>query len=99
MNRDTTPKRIPAASKILIIGASGFIGSATTWECLSAGYRVKAVTRDLDKTHEFDALLQDTFGQDACEWATVEDLSDHAAFATHFTGAFGRNQSALFRSC
>ncbi|KAL8276665.1 hypothetical protein RQP46_010933 [Phenoliferia psychrophenolica] len=67
-----------AQKLVLITGANGFLGSATTLEFLKQGWRVRGTVRSRDKADAWEAKYPEH--KKNLEWVIVKDLADDGAF-------------------
>lgn len=61
--------------KILVTGASGFVGSHVTDQLLSAGYKVRGTTRDTAKNAWLVTLFETRYGVGNFELVSVPNLA------------------------
>ncbi len=65
------------ATKVLVTGASGFIGSHCIVQLLEKGYRVRGTLRNMDRADSIRAIIaQHTKNADALEFAEVDLTKD-----------------------
>jgi nucleoside-diphosphate-sugar epimerase len=67
-------------SKILVTGVSGFVGSHVADQLLSANYKVRGTSRDVEKNAWLVPLFERKYGPGKFELACVPDLTQNGAF-------------------
>jgi nucleoside-diphosphate-sugar epimerase len=72
--------------KILVTGASGFIGSHVVDQLLGAGYNVRGTTRDIAKNKWLAEFFEQKYGLERFELVTVPDLARDGAFDSALEG-------------
>lgn len=81
--------RLPKGSLILVTGATGLIGSATSEELVKRGYKVRAATRDVARTKPFADKLDKLYGSDLFEAVHVKNPAAPDAYEGTLKGVSG----------
>ncbi|TPX68416.1 hypothetical protein SpCBS45565_g03123 [Spizellomyces sp. 'palustris'] len=78
---------VPAGSKILVTGITGFIAAHVAEQLLAAGFRVRGTVRSLAKAEHLKQRFA-SYG-DKIEFTVVEDLEKHGGFDEAVKGVAG----------
>lgn len=66
--------QVPAQAKILVTGASGFIGAQTVEAFLRRGFSVRGTVRSASKGKYLDNLFDSIGFKSTWEWVIVTDI-------------------------
>ncbi|KAK4233776.1 hypothetical protein C8A03DRAFT_47757 [Achaetomium macrosporum] len=80
---------LPAGSKILVTGVSGFIGSHIADQLLAAGYLVTGTTRDVTKTAWLQRLFDGKYGDGKFKAVEASDIAQVGVFDKLLEGISG----------
>ncbi|MBE7181518.1 MAG: GDP-mannose 4,6-dehydratase [Terriglobus roseus] len=77
---------IPKGSIVAVTGVNGFIGSHVADQLLAAGYKVRGVVRDAEKTKWLLDLFA-TYGEGSFELKEAKDMAPEGALDDALKGA------------
>ena len=74
---------------VLVTGATGYIGAHVVEELIAAGYKVRGVSRSIDKAQFLAKLMEKKFGKGKLEIVEVPDMTADDAYDKAVKGVSG----------
>jgi len=81
--------RLPLGSTILVTGVTGYIGSWVANEALSIGYKVRGVTRSLERSQWLQEYFNTKYGANQFQRIVLSDLLDYPKVEEAVKGVAG----------
>jgi predicted dehydrogenase/nucleoside-diphosphate-sugar epimerase len=97
--RHSTQKSVSRAEKVLLTGATGYLGSVVARKLVQQGYYVRALVRDLSRTEYLEELGVELLHGDIRNPVNVMDACKEIDVAIHMAAALSGSSKFMLDCC
>ena len=97
--KKSTQKNITKSDKILITGATGYLGTEVTRQLVNAGYYIRAYVRKTSNTETLEKLGVELFYGDIRELKVLKKAAQGMSIIIHIAAALKGTEDFIIKSC
>ncbi len=95
----STQKNVSKSDKILITGATGYLGTEVTRQLVNAGYYIRAFVRKTSNTEKLEKLGIELFYGDIRELEVLKEAAQDMNIIIHIAAALKGTEDFMIKSC